>query len=221
MVPIFYFNWCVGHAVLSGAIEQDQSVRDQLAAVLTNVGGSVGVMSHLFDWSFWQALLTSLGSILPELLAGSLMVATVSGGAGYVLTLRGVTRYRLHRERRHAAPETIVLERERVVSYADGEAVVFFKPGTLSALDKRRIDDSCDVGATGIFDARLDGRKLTFRPDGDRFVDNETGTVWNILGQAIDGHLAGSQLTDIVHGNHFWFAWGVFKPDTLVYRGMV
>lgn len=114
-----------------------------------------------------------------------------------------------------------VLERERVVSYADGEAVVFFKPGTLSALDKRRIDDSCDVGATGIFDARLDGRKLTFRPDGDRFVDNETGTVWNILGQAIDGHLAGSQLTHIVHGNHFWFAWGVFKPDTLVYRGMV
>ena len=114
MVPIVYFNWCVGHAVLSGAIEQDQSVRDQLAAVLTNVGGSVGVMSHLFDWSFWQALLTSLGSILPELLAGSLMVATVSGGAGYVLTLRGVTRYRLHRKRRHAAPETIVLERERV-----------------------------------------------------------------------------------------------------------
>lgn len=113
-VPIFYFNWCVGHAVLSGAIEQDQSVREQLAAVLASVGGFAGAMSHLFDGSFWRALLTPLSAILPELLAGSLMVATVAGGAGYVLTLRGVIRYRLHRERRHAAPKTIVLERKRV-----------------------------------------------------------------------------------------------------------
>ncbi len=51
--------------------------------------------------------------------------------------------------------------------------------------------------------------------------DRQTET-WSrqFIGQAIDGLLAGSQLTPIVHGNHFWFAWGVFKPDTLIYRGM-
>jgi hypothetical protein len=28
---------------------------------------------------------------------------------------------------------------------------------------------------------------------------------------------AGSRLEPVVHGNHFWFAWAVFQPDTRVY----
>ena len=112
------------------------------------------------------------------------------------------------------------LEAEGAVNYTiDGrDVVVFFKKGTASALDASNIGESRDVGATGIFEANLDDRKLTFRPSGDNFVDNETGTVWNILGQAIEGALAGSNLTPIVHANHFWFAWGAFKPDTKIYQ---
>jgi hypothetical protein len=112
------------------------------------------------------------------------------------------------------------LEKERVVSYpVNGrDLVVFFKPGTASALDKGSIKDSRDVGATGVFDPTVDGRTLTFRAEGDGFVDDETGTVWNILGQAVEGPLAGSQLDPVVHGNHFWFSWAAFKPDTKVYR---
>ena len=49
--------------------------------------------------------------------------------------------------------------------------------------------------------------------------DNETGTTWNLLGQGLTGPLAGEQLEAVPHGNHFWFAWGVFKPDTVVYTG--
>ena len=114
-----------------------------------------------------------------------------------------------------------VLENERVVNYtvSEQELVVFFKPGTLSALDRSSIRNSRDVGATGVFDSDLDGRKLTFRADGDNFVDNETGSFWDILGQATQGPLAGSKLTPIVHANHFWFAWGAFKPDTKIYQG--
>jgi hypothetical protein len=41
--------------------------------------------------------------------------------------------------------------------------------------------------------------------------------VRDILGQAIDGPLAGAQLTPIVHGDHFWFSWAAFKPDTVIY----
>jgi hypothetical protein len=113
------------------------------------------------------------------------------------------------------------LEDERVVNYSinSQDLVVFFKSGTLSALDQRSIKDSRDVGATGVFEAQVDGQRLTFQADGDRFVDNETGSVWNILGQAVEGSLTGSRLTPIVHANHFWFAWGVFKPDTLIYQG--
>ena len=99
------------------------------------------------------------------------------------------------------------------------ELVVFFKPGTRSALDGLLIGESNEIGATGVFEVIVDGNKLTFRPEGDTFVDNETGTTWNILGKAIGGPMAGTQLTPIVHGNHFWFSWGAFQPETQVYQG--
>ena len=115
----------------------------------------------------------------------------------------------------------MALEREKVVNYSlDGrDIVVLFQPGTASALDQTRIVESKDVGSTGVFDAELDGEKLTFRLGADGFTDNETGSVWNVLGQAVSGPLAGRALTPVVHGNHFWFAWAAFAPETLVYRG--
>ena len=115
----------------------------------------------------------------------------------------------------------LTLEQERVVNFsANGrDIVVLFQPGTASALDGSRIADSRDVGSTGVFDSVLDGQMLTFRLGHDGFTDDQTGSVWNVLGQAVSGPLAGNSLTPIVHGNHFWFAWAAFAPDTEVYRG--
>lgn len=114
-----------------------------------------------------------------------------------------------------------VLKQEKVVNYTVGtqDITVFCKSGTLSALDKSSIADSRDVGATGVFDTHVDGKKLAFRAEGDRFVDEETGSTWNILGQAVDGPLKGQQLTPIVHTNVFWFAIAAFMPDTIIYQG--
>ena len=92
--------------------------------------------------------------------------------------------------------------------------VVFFSPGTTSALDGSVIAASRDVGATGVYDRRLGDQTLTFRPDSGAFIDEETGSTWNVLGRAVDGPLTGETLTPIVHGNHFWFAWAAFKPET-------
>ena len=113
-----------------------------------------------------------------------------------------------------------VLEVERVVNYpVNGtDVVVFHKLGTVSALDRTLIVDSNDVGATGVFEANLGGQKLSFGIKDDRFVDDQTGTFWNILGEAVEGEMAGQSLTPIAHGNHFWFAWGAFNPDTLIYK---
>ena len=113
------------------------------------------------------------------------------------------------------------LSQEKVVNYTIGgqDLVVFFKLGTLSALDQSSIAESRDVGSTAIFDANLNGQKLTFKSEGDRFFDSETSSVWNLLGEAVAGPMTGSILTPIVHANHFWFAWGAFKPDTLIYQG--
>jgi len=115
-----------------------------------------------------------------------------------------------------------ILQNERAVNYKVGgrDLAVFFKPGTLSALDGLLIGDSDDIGAAGLFDADLDGRKLTFRFDGNIIVDDETGSSWNILGQAIEGPLTGKSLKPIAHTNTFWFAVGAFKPDSKVYQGL-
>lgn len=110
------------------------------------------------------------------------------------------------------------LEAQGVVHEEVGgqEIAVFFRPGARSALDGYRIADSREVGSTGIFRRKLDGRSLTFDVKGDEFVDRETGTSWDIFGRGIAGPLAGEQLTPVVHANHFWFAWAAFRPDTRV-----
>ena len=115
----------------------------------------------------------------------------------------------------------LALEQEKVVNYSlDGrDIVVLFQPGTASALDQSQIAESRDVGATGVFDAVLDGEMLTFRLGPDGFTDDQTDSVWNVLGQAVSGPLAGKSLTPVVHGNHFWFAWAAFAPETEVYEG--
>ncbi len=110
------------------------------------------------------------------------------------------------------------LEKEGVVHDTVGgrEIAVFFLPGTRSALDGYSIADSREVGATGIFERKLDGQGLTFEATEAGFVDKETGTEWNIFGMGVSGPMAGQQLTPVVHANHFWFAWAAFKPDTRV-----
>ncbi len=119
----------------------------------------------------------------------------------------------------HIAYPFEALERERVVHDRAGEQdiVVFFKSGTVSALDRTNIASSRDVGATGVFDPNIEGRELSFQADGDFFTDSETGSTWNILGQATAGPLQGRSLTPIIHGNHFWFAWAAFAPETRIH----
>jgi hypothetical protein len=98
------------------------------------------------------------------------------------------------------------------------DLVVFHKAGTSSALGAGVIAQGEDVGATGVFDPNLEGQTLSFTLDGERIVDEQTESTWNVLGQAIEGPLAGSSLAPIVHGDHFWFAWAAFKPDTIIYQ---
>jgi hypothetical protein len=113
-----------------------------------------------------------------------------------------------------------LLAQVHVIHDAPGgiDLVVFQSPGTSSALGNSTIAEGADVGATGVFDPNIDGRRLTFAYEEDRIVDEQTGSTWNVLGKAIDGPLAGESLRPIVHGDHFWFAWAAFKPDTIIYQ---
>ena len=99
--------------------------------------------------------------------------------------------------------------------FAGRAIVVLWAPGTASALDEGSIANGRDVGSTGVFLRRVDGRTLEFESvDDGVFRDRQTGSTWNILGRAVAGPLAGVRLEAVQHGNHFWFAWAVFKPDS-------
>ena len=63
----------------------------------------------------------------------------------------------------------------------------------------------------------IDGRVLTFQAAGREFRGRETGSTWNLLGQAVKGPLAGRRLTAIPHVDAFWFAWAAFNPTTSLY----
>jgi thiol-disulfide isomerase/thioredoxin len=112
-----------------------------------------------------------------------------------------------------------VLQEVRVVNDTVGGVpiVVLWAPGTASALDAGSVAGGEDVGAATTFSRELDGQTLTFVLDGERIVDEETGSEWDVLGQAKSGSLAGSQLTPVVSINHFWFSWVAFRPETRVY----
>ena len=108
------------------------------------------------------------------------------------------------------------LRDERVVhaDVAGIPIVVVWEPGTASALDTTAIADGDDIGATGVFLTAIDDRQLTFTATDGGFVDDQTGSTWNLLGQATDGPLSGSNLDRIEHLDTFWFAWAAFQPDS-------
>ncbi len=95
--------------------------------------------------------------------------------------------------------------------------VVFWKEGTVSAVDAPVIADSRSVGSTGVFDLRVAGRTLTFRATSGGIVDEQTGSGWDIFGRAVSGPLAGTKLRPVVSTESFWFDWAAFHPDTRIY----
>jgi hypothetical protein len=119
-----------------------------------------------------------------------------------------------------AYPFTMLRRKRAMNDELDGQPiVVFWAPGTASALDASHIASGRDVGSSGVFGRRAGQRTLTFDPAGDGlFRDRQTGSTWTILGSATAGPLAGTALEPIPHGNHFWFAWAAFKPGTQIRR---
>ena len=121
-----------------------------------------------------------------------------------------------------AYPFSVLEEEKAVNDDVGGEPVAVFwgAAGTASALDSSSIADGKEVG-TGIAYLRtVDGQVLTFEVAGeDTFQDSETGSTWDLLGNATAGPLQGKRLLPAVHTNHLWFAWAAFNSESPVYSG--
>ncbi len=66
------------------------------------------------------------------------------------------------------------------------------------------------------FDRTVDGQMLEFAYDGDKIVD-QTGSVWNFEGEAIQGEMVGKQLVRLPFDEGYWFEWAAFHPETELY----
>jgi hypothetical protein len=99
-------------------------------------------------------------------------------------------------------------------SVGNAPVVILWKAGQATALEGAGVTEGRDVGSVAVYAPLVDGRNLTFVADGDIFVDEETGSTWNIAGEALDGELAGTRLDQINHLDTFWFAWATYQPGT-------
>lgn len=123
------------------------------------------------------------------------------------------------RGRAVAVPRRTVAETGTVtVEHAGQRVVLWHVPGQRSALDDDTIAGGEEIGSVGVFTPRVGGRWLTFAAESGRIHDVETGSRWNVLGEAVAGPLRGRRLRPVTHLDTFWFAWVAFQPDTTVRR---
>ena len=94
-----------------------------------------------------------------------------------------------------------------------GDAVVNDSLGDLNLVVFSQVEG--EGGAA--FSALVDGRVLTFELENSRIRDQETGSTWNLAGQAIDGELAGVRLEPLPVRTTYWFSIVANFPDIEVY----
>lgn len=122
--------------------------------------------------------------------------------------------------KRKVYPFSVIAKRGVINDTFNGKhIVVFYKSGTVSVLDEKEISKSRDVGSATLFNAVLDGQRLTFEKKGNVFKDKQTGSAWDITGRSVEGPFKGRQLRMEPHSNHLAFAWLAFYPDSEIYQG--
>ena len=111
------------------------------------------------------------------------------------------------------------LSKDRVVQETVGgrDIVIFYEPSGLSALDAAALVRSRSVGTASVFLPEAADQKLTFEFRDEAFFDKETGSRWNILGQAVEGRLKGETLPSLFHSQSLWFYWAAVEEGTTIY----
>gem|GEM_PF-399259 len=112
-----------------------------------------------------------------------------------------------------AFPDNRPAQRRVLTLSVDGKQVVLFFDGQVtSMLDRRFPWLSRSLGTFAAFEPSLQGQALTFRPTKDAFVDDQTQSVWSLVGRAVGGRAFGAQLTPETCIEGFWFAISAAYP---------
>jgi hypothetical protein len=86
--------------------------------------------------------------------------------------------------------------------------VVLWSSGTASGLGADTVAGGDEVGSAVVFSRDTDEEVLEFEPAGDgQMRDTATGSLWT-----------GTQLEAVPNDQPFWFAWVIFRPDTVIWQ---
>jgi hypothetical protein len=95
--------------------------------------------------------------------------------------------------------------------FDDNDIVVFYEPqGRLAQGYLRRVDDQL---LHFFYSGDVESGALSL------FEDAETGSAWNLKGEAVTGPLKGQRLAPIATYSSYWFAWASFWPLTQIWDG--
>lgn len=129
-----------------------------------------------------------------------------------VIDVKGSDAYKIY-------PFSIIAKKGVINDRYDGRnIVIFYKEGAVSVLDNKEIAKSKNIGSATVFSSDIEGQVLTFKKKNNKFVDNETNSVWDITGRCTKGELKGKELNPEPHSNHFAFAWLTFHPESEIYE---
>jgi hypothetical protein len=76
---------------------------------------------------------------------------------------------------------------------------------------------SADGPSGAAYLPEVDGRELTFGFVDGGYVDEQTGSEWDIAGEAVEGLLKGERLQPMPSRRTFWFAYVAAFPDTEIF----
>ncbi|MFQ5780648.1 MAG: DUF3179 domain-containing protein [Nitrospiria bacterium] len=121
-------------------------------------------------------------------------------------------------KRLHPADEVLAIEvggvRRAYPLAKLGDAIVRDRLGDTKLVVFSRKDGP--AGAAYI--PKADDRDLSFEFKKGRFIDKETGSIWNLAGRAVQGPLKGRTLRPVPSRFAFWFAIAATYPDIEVFE---
>ena len=95
---------------------------------------------------------------------------------------------------------------------------IFFHKETVSVLDEDNLNKAKRTGSAAAFATYFDGVDYTFKKSESFFVDDQSGSTWDITGFCREGKMKGKQLELLPQTNHFAFAYLAFFPNAKIYN---
>lgn len=93
-VPIYYPSYLLGRFFLGQYLNRPALGYEQVNEMLKNLRSFSYIISHIFEPEFWHEALSLLVKLGVELWVGSLLIAFIVGGIGYIVSYRTIVWYR-------------------------------------------------------------------------------------------------------------------------------